>query len=230
MKDKFFSIIAHDLKNPIGSFLNLSEVMFRTFDDFSREEMKEFIEALYESSQNLFKLLDNLLTWSRAQTGKIDFNPENFNLYAIVDSNLSLFKLNAENKKIKLTNNLNPGTYVFADINMINTVIRNLVSNSLKFTNEGGEIKAHSKIHGDMLEISVTDTGIGMSEKIKNKLFRIDTHHTSVGTSNEKGTGLGLILCKEFVNRNGGDIRVESEVGKGSTFSFTVPIKHHHED
>ena len=222
-KDKFFSIMAHDLKNPIGSFLNLSEVLSTMFDDFSLEEMKDYIEEMYKSSQHLFKLLENLLMWSRAQTGRMDINLEDFDINFIVESNISLMKLNADNKKIELKNDVPKGTMVHADENMVNTIIRNLMSNALKFTHSGGRIVTEANDEGDIIKVSVSDNGVGMGEDTAEKLFRIDSHHTTKGTSDEKGTGLGLILCKEFVNQQGGEIWVNSKEGEGSTFYFTLP-------
>lgn len=223
-KDKFFSIIAHDLKNPISSFKNLSELLTDQYDELSEDELKEFIGLLSDSSNNLFKLLENLLMWSRAQVGSVKINRELINIYQIANNNLSLMKLNADNKKIKLINNIPENTSAYADLNMIDTVIRNLMSNSLKFSNAGDTITVDSEINGDFLTVKITDTGIGMSEDIQNKLFKIDKQITSIGTNQEKGTGLGLILCKEFINKNMGEIWVESELGKGSTFLFTIPI------
>ncbi len=222
-KDKFFSIMAHDLKNPIGSFLNLSEILSTMFDDFSKEEMKEYLEEMYLSSQHLFKLLENLLVWARSQTGRIQLHREKFDIKFIVDSNLSIMKLNANNKNIKLINNVKADSLVFADENMTNTIIRNLVSNALKFTEPGGSITLSSSEVDGFYKISIQDTGMGMDQDVIDGLFRIDSHYTTRGTSDEKGTGLGLILCKEFVNKQGGDIIVESVPGKGSTFSFTLP-------
>jgi signal transduction histidine kinase len=222
-KDKFFSIMAHDLKNPIGSFLNLSEVLSTMFDDFSQEELKEYLEEMYSSSQHLFKLLENLLMWSRAQTGKIQVHKEQFDVKMIIDSNLSLLKLNADNKRIKFINNASDDSIVYADENMTNTVIRNLISNALKFTNIGGSITVNTIFDDDFVQVSIADTGVGMDQDVVEKLFRIDSNYTTRGTSDEKGTGLGLILCKEFVNKQEGEIWVDSEPGKGSTFIFTLP-------
>jgi PAS domain S-box-containing protein len=222
-KDKFFSIMAHDLKNPIGSFLNLSEVLSTMFDEFSKEELKEYLEEMYFSSQHLFKLLENLLIWSRSQTGKIQVHHERFDIKMIIDSNVSLLKLNADNKKIKLINNSVENSFVNADENMTNTVIRNLISNALKFTERDGSITISTVADDESIQISITDTGVGMDEEVIGNLFRIDKNHTTRGTANEKGTGLGLILCKEFINKQDGEIWVDSQPGHGSTFNFTLP-------
>jgi signal transduction histidine kinase len=222
-KDKFFSIIAHDLKNPIGAFKNVSEVLSTMLDDLSKEEVREFIDDITVSSSQLFKLLENLLMWSRSQTGSMNVNKEEFELKYIIDSNLSLMKMNADSKEIELKSRLVGDLNAFGDQNMINTVIRNLISNALKFTDKGGVITISTKNEGDNLIVSISDTGMGMTPETMNKLFRIDQHHTTRGTNNETGTGLGLILCQDFVHKQGGDIWVESEIGKGSTFSFSVP-------
>jgi two-component system sensor histidine kinase/response regulator len=222
-KDKFFSIIAHDLKNPISSFKNLSELLTDQYDHLTEEELKEFIGLMSESSNNLFKLLENLLMWSRAQVGSINMNKEEFIINDIVRNNLLLMKLNAENKKIKLVNNIEKDIAVFGDINMLDTVIRNLISNALKFSDAGDKITIDAEISEDIVTMKISDTGVGMPPEIQEKLFKIDKQITSIGTQQERGTGLGLILCKEFINKNNGDIWVESEQGKGSTFFFTVP-------
>lgn len=222
-KDKFFSIIAHDLKNPISAFKGITDLLNKSFDDFSDDELKEFIDDISVSSKQLFKLLDNLLMWSRTQTGKMKIIFDNIDLYSIVESNISLMNLNAEDKKIELINNIPFDTFVYGDYNMLQTVVRNLISNAIKFTNTGGTVTINSFDNEDHLLVSVTDNGVGMSNEIIEKLFRIDTQITVVGTKNEKGTGLGLILCKEFIEKNNGKIWVESEINKGSTFYFTVP-------
>ncbi|MGQ9819705.1 MAG: ATP-binding protein [Candidatus Kapaibacteriales bacterium] len=226
-KDKFFSIIAHDLKNPIGAFKNVLELLYESYNDFTKEELIEFIEPLNDSAKQLFNLLENLLLWSRAQTGRIEKNPETFNLYELIKQNINLLKLQAENKNITLTNEVNDQIEVFADMNMITTVIRNLINNAIKFTPNGGRITITAMTQNDFATVCITDTGIGMSIEDQQKLFRLDTHHTNLGTNKEKGTGLGLIICKEFVEANGGRIWVESKEGEGSRFCFTIPLRLH---
>ncbi|MEJ5285687.1 MAG: hypothetical protein CH6_3279 [Candidatus Kapaibacterium sp.] len=223
-KDKFFSIIAHDLKNPIGAFKNVLELLYQNFNDFSKEEILEFIEPLRESSAQLFALLENLLFWARSQTGRIQIEPIEFDLCDLIRQNISLLKLQAENKQITIESDLPERILVNADINTITTVLRNLISNAIKFTRSGGKIVVSAKVVDGYAEVCVEDNGIGMSKETMEKLFRIDVHHTSLGTANEKGTGLGLIVCKEFVEANKGKIWVESEEGKGSKFYFTVPL------
>lgn len=224
-KDKFFSIMAHDLKNPIGAFMNLSELLTTYFDTFSPVEVQEMVKEVYNSSKRLLNLLENLLEWARLQTGSVSFQPQKNDLVYVANTTIELLSLNASNKKIELINNVKPNQYVFADENMLFTVIRNLITNSIKFTPEGGKITVSSlKRDDNMVEISVQDTGLGISDDIMQKLFRIDATIKSVGTANEKGTGLGLILCKEFIEKNGGIIGVNSKLGEGSTFYFTLPI------
>ncbi len=225
MKDKFFSIIAHDLKNPLASFKDITCLMAENYNEFSETERLEFIELMKDSSKQIYSLLENLLQWSRSQTGKIIFDPDQIDIKMIADSTLSLLKIHSDNKKIRLINNIEKSLYAFGVANMISTVIRNLVSNAIKFTDENGEIRLKAKPEGDFVRVSIIDDGVGMKAGDMDKLFRIDVNHSTIGTGDEKGTGLGLILCKEFVEKNGGKIWVESKRGVGSTFSFTVPLK-----
>ncbi len=229
-KDKFFSIIAHDLKNPLGTFKNLTEMMYDMPEDFTEDERQDFIKLMKDSAGNVYSLLENLLEWSRSQRGKITFNPVEINFYDIVRLTINTLNPTAQTKKISLLNNVEQNLNILADPNLLNTVIRNLISNAIKFTPEGGTIEIGAiKKPSEGLEpsegsihIYVKDSGVGMNEETINKLFRIDVNITSQGTSGEKGTGLGLILCKEFVEKHGGKIWVESELGKGSTFWFSL--------
>jgi len=175
------------------------------------------------SSHNTLNLIDNLLTWSRSQIGRLECDPDNIHIQNIVNEILVLMNKNAMDKNICLLNRIQENTTVYADINMITTVIRNLVSNAIKYTTEGGIITISAKEIGDTWEISISDNGVGIKPEYMRKLFRIDFNHSTPGTSREQGTGLGLSLCKEFVQRNSGKIGVESEVGKGSRFYFTLP-------
>jgi signal transduction histidine kinase len=224
-KDKFFSIIAHDLKNPIGAFMNVSELLANMYETFSKEEILEILHEINSYAKRLFSLLENLLIWSKSQTGKIEIDPDLEKLDLVVSNCISILDLSAENKKIKLINDVDPNIVINADINMITTVIRNLMSNSIKYTMPGGEVKVSAVKDTKFVEVVVSDSGIGMSPETIGKLFRIDQHHTTPGTSNEKGTGLGLILCKEFVEKHNGRIWVTSVEDKGSEFHFTVPMK-----
>jgi PAS domain S-box-containing protein len=222
-KDKFFSIIAHDLRGPFANFRVVTDLLTSSYDELEETEKKEFLELIKDSANNLYSLLENLLDWSRSQRGTMPFNPNEFDFSLIAKNTVNFLKLSADNKNIELINNITDDTYITADVNMITTVIRNLVSNAIKFTANGGQININSTITEKDSIFSVQDNGIGLSKETINKLFRIDTQVTTIGTNDEKGTGLGLILCKEFVEKHGGKIWVESEVGKGSTFYFSLP-------
>ncbi len=226
-KDKFFSIISHDLRSPFTSITGYSEVILDDIDELSKEEIKEFAGNIHKSAKNIQNLLENLLQWSRMQTGGITFNPNTIKLSDVVEEIVDLYQVNATRKKITLVNDLDNDYPLIADKFMLNTILRNLVSNSIKFTKKYGKITISAKENPSKkeVEITVTDTGLGMSEEIKNKLFKIDEHVSTKGTEKEKGTGLGLILSKEFVEKHGGKIWVESELGIGSKFKFTMPTE-----
>ncbi|MBA7520479.1 Adaptive-response sensory-kinase SasA [subsurface metagenome] len=222
-KDKFFSIIAHDLKNPFNTILGFSELLVKNYDTLSEEKKRNFSEAIHTSSENVFNLLENLLQWARSQTNSINFEPVTFNLNQIVEENIDLLKEMHQKKKIKVYYHTVENFNVFADRNMINTVIRNLLSNAVKFTNEEGEIWINLNRKKNNILIDIEDSGIGIAEEEKTKLFRVDVHFSREGTGGEMGTGLGLLLCKEYVEKNRGKLWVESEIGKGSIFHFTLP-------
>ncbi|MCX6174918.1 MAG: PAS domain-containing sensor histidine kinase [Ignavibacteriales bacterium] len=222
-KDKFFSIIAHDLRSPFSSLLSFSEFLVDDIDELPKEDIKSFAEKIHESAKNVFTLLENLLQWSKIQSGKIPYQPSNFNISFKINQIISLLTDNATNKKIHLVNEVSPNVVVFADEDMISSVIQNLLSNAIKFTNESGSVLFRSLIKASSVDISVTDTGVGIKEEDLPKLLRIDVHHTTYGTKDEKGSGLGLIICKEMIERNRGKIHVESKVGVGTTFTFTLP-------
>jgi len=223
-KDKFFSIIAHDLKNPLATFKQVTEILYDDLDQMTYDDIKEYITDLKNSALHSLNLLENLLEWSSIQRGKMIFNPQEIHLSMIVNNIVLLTQMKAMQKDILLTSEIDESKRIFADPNMVLTIIRNLVSNSLKFTPKNGLITIGSKIEDDKAIIWVKDTGIGIKEEDIAKLFRLDVHHSTIGTSSEEGTGLGLILCKEFVEMNGGKIWVESEFGKYTTFFFTLPI------
>ncbi|MFC2130374.1 PAS domain S-box protein [Bacteroidota bacterium] len=224
-KDKFYSIIAHDLRGPMGTLMKLAALLSDEFDTFDIEDRNLFLKEIKDSSQNVFNLLENLLTWSRSQKGIIEFNPEELNLHNVVGHVLKTQRLVAGTKKILITSEIPEDIMIIADENMLKTIIRNFIGNSIKFTPEKGNIIVTQKTIDGFVQISITDNGIGMDEETRNKLFRIEQHQSSDGTAGEKGTGLGLILCKEFIEKHGGNVFVESEIGKGSTFSFTIPDK-----
>ncbi len=223
-KDKFFSIMAHDLKSPLSGFIGLTEDLSRNFNDMPVDDIKEVSDALYSTSQYLYKLLDNLLEWSRIQSGAVTFEEEEIVLKDVVDSVIQINLLSLSHKKVDIYNRIPKRITAKTDLKALETIFRNLISNALKFTQSGGCITIRAENAGDnMIEISVQDTGIGMPPEIKDKLFRIEKHFSMPGTGDEKGTGLGLILCREFLEKMGGSIRVESEEGSGSIFIFTVP-------
>ena len=222
-KDKFFSIIAHDLKSPLSGVLGFTEILFEEYDELHDEEKKEFIEHSYSGAKNLMALLENLLEWSRVQIGSISFTPSQLHVESIVDEIFILFHQFAKTKNIKLEKKIDEGTNVFADKNMVTTILRNLVSNGIKFTNDGGVIEISAGVRDNKTFIVVKDSGIGITEENLKKLFRIDLSFSTPGTNKERGTGLGLLLCYELAQKNKGKISVESEVGKGTEFILTLP-------
>jgi len=223
-KDKLFSIIGHDLKNPFITLLGFSEMLVEDFNELSDEEKKEYIKTIYDTARNTQKLLENLLSWARAQSGRLQINLEPLSIKNLIKENIELVKSQAEKKNIKITVSMNSSLMVYADKNLLDTIIRNLLTNAIKFTGENGTIKIITKDEDGFVKICVEDTGVGLSEEDVKKLFRIDVNVKEIGKSKEKGTGLGLILCKEFCEKQGGKIWVESQWGKGSKFYFTVPI------
>ncbi|MFC2096436.1 tetratricopeptide repeat protein [Bacteroidota bacterium] len=224
-KDKFFSVIAHDLRNPFSSIIGFIDLLIDGYDEYDSIKIKETLQVLQTTSNNAYKLLQNLLDWSRSQIGGIKFEPKSIDINKIAEENFELYHEIAKSKNIRLISEIENDTYVFADLEMINTVFRNLISNAIKFTSSGGSVNIRSLNKNESLEISVMDTGVGIDQENLQKLFRIDSKYSTEGTAHEKGTGLGLILCKEFINRNKGEISVESELGKGTKFVFTLPTK-----
>jgi len=221
-KDKFFSIIGHDLKNPFSTVIGLSELLLDDFDSFEKERLKVFIEQIYKFSSNAYALLENLLQWARSQTGKLKLAKNLYNLKDVVEDNVDLLNGNARQKNIKISYPEHSAYWHF-DVNMISTVMRNLISNAIKFTEENGIIDINYEERNQKLYVSITDTGVGIAKKDANRLFKLDVNPSTIGTSDEKGTGLGLILCNEFISRHGGEIWVESEPGEGSIFKFYLP-------
>ncbi len=222
-KNRFFSIISHDLRSPFTALLGYAELLDEEYDDLTDEERKQYIHSLRETAQSTFELLESLLTWARAQTGKIEFKPEEMDLFDIAVEIVGLFAGNASNKEIKLNSNIVPNTIVFADKDMLKTILRNLISNALKFTSRGGEISVNYKEDEENHFISVKDTGVGLSDEAKEKIFKLGKRFTQLGTENESGTGFGLALVQELIKKHKGKIWVESEPGKGAEFIFTIP-------
>jgi signal transduction histidine kinase len=223
-KDQFFSIISHDLRSPFDSILGFTEILKNEYNELSDNEIKLFIDSLFQASRHIYSLLNNLLQFSRFQLGKMEFEPQNLPLYNIVEKNIEILKGNALKKQINLINKVKAGFVVFADKEMLNSIILNLVTNAIKFTGRGGDVIISSVNNDKFVEVSVVDTGIGMDKKTLVDLFKLDVKKSTPGTENESGTGLGLMLTKEFVENNGGKITVKSSPNKGTCFSFTLPL------
>lgn len=222
-KDKLFSIIAHDLRSPFNPILNLSEILCNEADSLNRDEIRQFSSDVYNSAKSVFILMENLLDWSRMQSGSIQFNPCMINLKLKTDKIIENLKIGALQKNIHLNNYVSESVSIKADDQMIHSVLHNLISNSIKFTPNGGEITVQAINCNNFTEISVCDNGVGISPDRLVKMFTIEKNISTKGTNQEKGTGLGLVLCKEFIEKHGGRIWVESELGKGSKFIFTIP-------
>ena len=220
-KDRFFSIISHDLRNPFASIVSFARILKRDIHTMSNDEFLELADQLDKVAVRINTLLENLLLWSRMQTNRIEFNPVEINLVNLIENNFELFAQIAKSKKIDLLYEADDNIFVEADYYMIDTVLRNLISNAIKFTNKGGLIKISAFLKNDKVEIAVDDNGVGISKADITNLFEIG-HRSHYGTEDEKGSGLGLILCKEFIIKNGGEIWVESQIEKGSSFKFTL--------
>jgi PAS domain S-box-containing protein len=237
-KDKFFSVIAHDLKSPFQGLLGFTDLLLEDFDILKKEEIKSYLINVRNASYNTYSLLENLLEWSRIQSGRMNFTPANFKIAHEVTGVLDILNSNATRKEISLTNLVDPMIEVVADQNMIHSVIQNLISNAIKFSNRNGHIVVSSEVlpmkalhktpdcecDKQCLKINVQDFGIGIPPDAITRIFSLTDHFSLSGTANEPGTGLGLILSKEMVERNGGKLTVTSIQGEGSTFSFTLPI------
>ena len=222
-KNKFFSIIGHDLKGPMASLSSFLSLLKNHLHSMSEQEIVAVATDLDKATQNLQSLLENLLTWARSQTDKIDIKPEKMDVCALVKANFSLLKTQAGHKNIELSLSCPDAAWCLADRNMLDTVMRNLLSNAIKFTHAHGTVAVKVEEWKDAVEISVRDNGVGMDAETQKKIFDLGAKHTTPGTNKEKGTGLGLILCKEFIEKNGGQLRVSSKVGEGTVFSFALP-------
>lgn len=222
-KDKFFSIIAHDLKSPFNGIIGFSNLLAIQVQENNYEGIEEYARVIQDSSLRAMELLENLMEWSRSQTGRMEFNPEFVEIVALINEVSKLLNDTAQQKSISISMELPQKIIVSADKAMITTVLRNLISNAVKFTNPGGKIVISAVQKPDELLVTICDNGVGMKNEVVEKLFHIDTNLSTTGTQNETGTGLGLILCAEFVKKHGGKIWAESEVEKGSKFHFTIP-------
>ncbi|PLX12443.1 MAG: hypothetical protein C0598_06015 [Marinilabiliales bacterium] len=222
-KDKFFTIIAHDLKGPFNALLGFSDVLVGEIEMGDNANVKTYSLILKDTIHNTYNFLINLLDWSRSQTNKIDYKPEKFNLYNLVEEIILLLNLQAETKKISINNKISHHQEIFADKNMINTVIRNFISNAIKYTNLEGKVEISSSILNNKITCSVTDNGIGMNEEVLTEIRNFGDTISTPGTEDEKGTGLGLILCNELIKKHKGKINIKSKEGEGSTFCFEIP-------
>lgn len=222
-KDKFFSIIAHDLKNPFNTLIGYSDVLKSDFREYGQDEIYQHLNTIYNTSVNGYNLLENLLKWSQSQTNKIRFEPKKVNFYDMVNSCIQDSENQSKFKDIELINEVPKSYHIIADKNLLKTVIRNLINNAIKFTEHNGMIVISSTKKDNLIEFSIKDTGVGMKEEEIENLFKIDKIVSKPGTDRERGSGLGLILCKEFVEIHGGKIWAESALGSGSEFKFTIP-------
>jgi signal transduction histidine kinase len=226
-KDKLFSIISHDLRSPFQPLLGNAQLIMRHLERLSQADIRTMTSDIYKSGRAIYNLLDNLLTWSRLQQGRMAYCPGPVELKNLAQKTVGLLEEVARSKNIRLVQTIEAGLVAYADDYMVDTVIRNLTANALKFTPAGGQVTLSARSLDDegaqWFEISVNDTGAGISQADIGKLFKIEVHHTTPGTAEEKGTGLGLILCQEMVQKGGGRIWIESELGQGTTVKFTVP-------
>jgi PAS domain S-box-containing protein len=225
-KDKFFSIIAHDLRGPLSAFVDATQILTEEIQNMDLEEIKDITMSMKTSASNIYGLLENLLEWSRLRRGAMDFVPENLNLKKKIETSIDVLSESARKKRIGLTTSIPGELEIRADVQMFDTIVRNLISNAIKFTNSGGKVNVTANYNGDhYIVVKISDSGIGMTAELRNKLFQIDEKTSRPGTEGETSTGLGLLLCKEFIEKHGGKIWVESTVGQGSTFSFSLPLE-----
>jgi signal transduction histidine kinase len=222
-KDKFFSIIAHDLKNPFNVLIGLSDIVISDPDVRHSEDFEEIIDGIFQTAKSGYNLLDNLLEWARSQTDELEYKPALIDMNDIVSLNTTFFRESAKAKKIEICNFIPSDLKIFADYNMVNFVVRNIINNAIKFSFLDGKIEIKASKTDGLYIFSIQDYGIGMNKETADKLFKIESTNPKPGTANEMGTGLGLIICKEFVEKNGGEIWVESQERKGSCFYFKLP-------
>jgi signal transduction histidine kinase len=220
---KFLSIIAHDLRSPFSTILGVLELLKESLKENNKDEIEEFMNVACNSANRTLNLLDNLLVWAISQNKEKSFKPEKINLLELVVEEFESIYFTARQKQIVLYHTIEPNLYVNADLQMVKTIFRNLICNAIKYTNTGGEITLSASEGKQLVEIGVKDSGIGISQEVQKNLFKMDSFHSSAGTNNEHGTGFGLLLCIEFVEMHGGNIWIESELGKGSEFKFTLP-------
>lgn len=222
-KDRFFSIVAHDLKSPFSNILGFADLLINDFSSFSEEELIEHIGYIKKATENAYTLLMNLLEWSRVLLNRIDIQAELFSISELVNQEFKILEVQAESKKIILQNEIDIEISVYADKHMIATVLRNLVSNAIKFSDENSTIRISNSEMGRNWQISISDEGIGIAPEKIDRIFSLDKHKSTLGTAKEKGTGLGLILCKEFIEKNRGKIWADSALGVGTNLHFSLP-------
>lgn len=222
-KDKFFTIIAHDIKNPLSAYRSVTKMLTTSFYELSEQKKLEHIRGIHKSSENLYNLFQNLLQWSTSQSGSMRYKPQELDPSILAYKSVATLQESAEKKDIHIELALKPDMYAYGDVNMVSTIFTNLISNAIKYSHPGGTVIVNSADAGKFIQLGVIDNGIGISKEDTGKLFRVDVDHKTIGNSEEKGTGIGLILCMEFITRNGGKLWVESEPGKGSAFYFTLP-------
>ena len=220
---KFLSIVAHDLRNPFNSIIGILDILAENIDNYQKDEIEELIHVASGSAINTYKLLENLLAWSAAQNKEKSFDPVKINLRELILSEIDSFSIAASQKQVSVDHSIFQDIYLTADIQMVKTIFRNLISNAIKYSNQGGIILISATEGHQFIEIEVMDNGIGITENTLKKLFKMDAFHSTIGTNNEQGTGLGLLFCKEFVEMHGGKIWAESKPGKWTKFKFTLP-------
>ena len=228
-KDQYFSLISHELRGPFNSILGYAEILNNDLEELSKEELKLYIESLYQSSKHILSLLNNLLHLTRFQTGKVDFNPQVLSLNTCIFKNLEILKLTADKKEISIHNSIDEEIQVFADEAMVNSILLNLITNAIKFSKRGGSIDVSISQRGKSAEVTIRDNGVGMSDEIIFNLFQIEISKSLPGTEGETGTGLGLVLTKKFIEQNGGIIKVQSRPHQGTSFTFTLPSSNRNE-
>lgn len=224
-KDKLFSILAHDIRNPFSFMIGISETLMEHHDDLEPDEIQEIYKRIHHTSTQTHKLFEHLMDWAQSQSDRLIFEPRKFSLSSIVKENVELLEEFAKDKQIELEAKCDEDKFAFADENMVKTILRNLTLNAIKFTRNGGIVKIETKMINSHAEVSVIDNGIGIPESIQENLFSAGNGASTLGTAKEKGLGIGLILTKELVSKCNGEITVESEPGKGSKFTFTLPVK-----
>ncbi len=224
-KDKFLKILAHDLKNPMFAISGFSDLLIKNFRKYDASTLEKQLGIINTTTKKTYDLLEELLLWTRSQSGKIPFEPRTVQLKKVCDDVLSLLNESAATKQIEIIPEIDAGLELHADVVMLRTILRNLISNAIKFTHENGQIILRAEQQDTDMIITVSDNGIGMSQEVVSRLWQIAELYTSPGTKGEKGTGLGLMLCKEFVEKHNGRIWVESEVGKGSDFKIALPVR-----